>query len=66
MMMMMMSERAHLSAHTVNTSSPQVPQSGATGTFLLSEGALLSPVSESDLFCPMVPCCGDMVSIKTV
>lgn len=35
-------------------------------TFLLSGSALPSPVRESDLFCPMVHCCGDMVSIKAV
>lgn len=32
-----------------------------SGTFLL-----LSLVRDSDRFCPMVPCCGDMLSIKAV
>lgn len=44
----------------IHPPAPSVLHSSVCGTFLL-----LSPVRESDLFCPMVPCCGDMVSIKT-
>lgn len=58
--------KTHSASTATTPPAPRVLQRSVTGTFLLSGGVLLSPVRESDLFWPMVPCCGDMVSIKAV
>lgn len=52
--------------HSAQPSAPKARRGASLCTFLLSGRALPPPVRESDLFCPMVPCCGDMLSIKTI